>query len=306
MSKVTAYTENTAPSGDDVLYIVDSGAGTPTSKKVTLKNVLKSLSSAGGGATGSQGALLGLNASGEPDWLAEPSSGAILTYSTVTGIPAWSKPTSAAILTSDSAAGLSWLAPGTTGQYLKVGATAGELKWGTPGGGSSTINLPAAAWQPTGNPSSFASAQLAVCQSTAGVPSPRYNEWLFDATTREYIVTTFRCPPNYTGASAPTLTLQYYSTAAVASGTAWGCMVGGLPTSGGFAAWAFGATAALSTNTVPSSAFDLGVATITLTEGSSLMVAGNFVCLALFRDAAVAGDAADGDMHVVSAELAYS
>jgi len=279
MSKVSAYSSLVAPTSGLELYAIDSSGN---SRKIQLEDAFKLLGNAA------------------------PSSGAILTYSTTTSTHEWLKGTSGGVLTGSSFGVPQWTAGGTPGQYFKVGATAGEFGWGTPGGGSSTIHLPAAAWQPTGNPSSFASAQLAVYQSTAGVPSPRYNEWLFDATTAEYIVTTFRVPPNYTGASAPTLTLQYYSTAAVASGTAWGVRVGGLPTSGDFAAWAFGATAALSTNTVPSSAFDLGVATITLTEGSSLFAAGNFVCLALFRNAAVAGDAADGDMHVVSAELAYS
>lgn len=351
MSKVTAYTENTAPSSDDMLYIVDSAAGaSPTGKKVQVESILSAITSAagGGGATGSSGAMLTINATPALSWLAKPTSGSLLTYSTAgttgpvwtktdpgtvmvgstlnaptmlaapasgailsystagTSGPSWSLPTSASVLTGSSLGTPAWTAAGTSGQVLTIVDTHPAWAAAAGGGGSSTINLPAAAWQPTNNASSWASAQLAVYQSSASVPSPRYNEWLFDPTTREHIVTTFRCPPNYAGASAPVLTFQYYSTAAVSSGTMWGVQVGGLPTSGDFAGWVFGATAALSaTQALPTSAFDLGVVSITLTEGSSLFAAGNFMCLTLFRNATNAGDAGDGDMHVVSAELAY-
>jgi hypothetical protein len=42
-SKVTALTEDTAPTNDDLLYIVDDPSGTPASKKATINNVLSAL-----------------------------------------------------------------------------------------------------------------------------------------------------------------------------------------------------------------------------------------------------------------------
>ena len=40
-TKVSALTENTAPTSDDLVYMVDDPAGTPLSRKVTLKNLRK-------------------------------------------------------------------------------------------------------------------------------------------------------------------------------------------------------------------------------------------------------------------------
>jgi hypothetical protein len=243
---------------------------------------------------------------GVPTWLAKPSSGALLQWSSANSAVEWSVPTSGAIMIASSIGAPEWLALGASGLYLQ--STGGKPGWAAvaaAGGGSTAINLPAAAWQPTGNGSSHASAQLTVVQSAASLPSPRFMEWLFDPTTAEHIVTTFRVPPNYTGASAATLTVQYYSTAAVSSGVSWAVRVGGVPTSGTLTNWAFGATAAISTFALPTTAFDLGVAAITLTEGSSLLAAGNFACLDLYRNVA-GGDSAAGDMHVVGCEFAYS
>ena len=192
---------------------------------------------------------------------------------------------------------------GTSGQILQ--STGGIPAWVTGAFGSSAVNLPAAAWQPTADPSSFASAQLAVAQSAGSVPSPRWLEWLFDTATAEYIVTSFICPPNYAGTSTPSLKVYYYSTAAVSSGVSWAVRIAGIATSGAIQSWAYGTTASISTFTVPTTAYDLGVATVPLTEGSSLLVAGRMVNLALFRNVA-GGDAANGYMHMVAAEFGYS
>lgn len=40
MAKITAYTELTTPAPEDILVIVDDPAGTPTTKKVTIANVV--------------------------------------------------------------------------------------------------------------------------------------------------------------------------------------------------------------------------------------------------------------------------
>src|SRR3990167_2833907 len=138
---------------------------------------------------------------------------------------------------------------GTSGQILQ--STGGIPAWVTGAFGSSAINLPAAAWQPTANPSSFASAQMAVAQSGGSVPSPRWEEWLFDASTAEHAVVSFVCPPNYAGSSTPTLAVRYYSTASVSSGVSWGVRIAGLATSGAIQNWAYGATASISTFALP-------------------------------------------------------
>ena len=52
--------------------------------------------------------------------LAPPSSGAILSFSTVTGLPAWSVPSSGAILIASSVGTPKWLAIGTSGQILQT------------------------------------------------------------------------------------------------------------------------------------------------------------------------------------------
>lgn len=43
MSKVTAYTEDSAPSYDDLLYGVDDPGGTPASRKMALQSALNAL-----------------------------------------------------------------------------------------------------------------------------------------------------------------------------------------------------------------------------------------------------------------------
>lgn len=377
-SKVTDYTEATTLAGDDAFYVVDVGSS--ADRFVKQSNILKSTSMIASGtiwygnsskeltelaqpasgavltfssvtkipawsmptsgavfvgssvgvpqwlACPSSGALLAwssVNAAvewskptsgavmvgtsvGTPSWLAKPSSGAVLTWSSADAAVAWSVPTSGAILIASSIGAPEWLALGASGLYLQ--STGGKPGWAAvaaAGGGSTAINLPAAAWQPTNNGSSWASAQLSVVQSGGSVPSPRWQEWLFDPTTIEYAVTTFIMPPNYAGASAAVLTVKYYSTAAVSSGVSWGVRIGGLPTSGAIQNWAFGATGAISTFAVPTTAYDLGSADITLTEGSSLLAAGNFQCIALYRNVG-GGDSAAGDMHFVGAELKYS
>ena len=38
--KLTSLTEDTSPTTDDIVYVVDDPGGTPTGKKVTLSNLL--------------------------------------------------------------------------------------------------------------------------------------------------------------------------------------------------------------------------------------------------------------------------
>ena len=45
-AKLTALSEDTAPTSDDLVYVVNDPAGTPGSKKVTLANLIKGLGAA--------------------------------------------------------------------------------------------------------------------------------------------------------------------------------------------------------------------------------------------------------------------
>lgn len=45
-SKITGFTEDTAPTSDDLVVVVNNPAGTPGNKKVTLANLIKGLGAA--------------------------------------------------------------------------------------------------------------------------------------------------------------------------------------------------------------------------------------------------------------------
>ena len=72
--------------------------------------------------------------------LAQPTSGAVLTFSTVDGTsrPLWSIPTSGAILIASSVGVPTWRAIGTSGQILQ--STGGSPAWVTPAAAGSTSN----------------------------------------------------------------------------------------------------------------------------------------------------------------------
>jgi len=213
MAKVTSYADLAAPSSDDILYIVDSGAGTPTSKKVKVKNLLKSLSSALG-AAGTSGQVLTI-AAGVPAWatptdngissavssgailygdadgaaasLAPPTSGAVLTFSTTTNLPVWSKPTSGAVFIGSSVGIPTWLTQGASGSILHV-SSLGKVAWLAPGttGQYLTVGTSAGelAWSSARFlPSTVGAASGALTYiSTAGTPA-----WLAPGTTGQYL-----------------------------------------------------------------------------------------------------------------------
>ena len=64
------------------------------------------------------GGILTGAAAGTPTWLAPPTSGAILTYSSGSSIPSWSIPTSGAVLVASSVGVPVWRAIGTGGHVL--------------------------------------------------------------------------------------------------------------------------------------------------------------------------------------------
>jgi hypothetical protein len=155
---------------------------------------------------------------------------------------------------------------------------------------------------PTSDVASWASAQIQVKQSSSGVPSPRWLEWLFDDTTDEHIVIGFVLPQNYVG--TPVLKV-YYKCASATSGTAAFEARVQAVTPGDAVdmdADAFD-TVNAGTDTVPGTAGYLDVVSITLTNADS-MAAGDKVCFALNRD--VSADSVTGDIEVTDCDFQYA
>lgn len=127
-SKVTAYAEMTAPSSDDVLYIVDVGSS--ADRKVKAKELVNSVWSLPSTGMVSSGNIFYGNSSGEVSSLAVPASGGVLVFSTTTKIPAWSVPTSGSVLVGSSLGTPAWTAAGTPGYLLQ--STGGVPTWKSP------------------------------------------------------------------------------------------------------------------------------------------------------------------------------
>lgn len=170
------------------------------------------------------------------------------------------------------------------------------------------VSIPPAAFYPTSNVASFASARLAVKQSSGAVPSPRYLEWIFSTTAAQYIVTDFVVPQNYVG--TPAINVYYKMTTAVANEITWGCAVA-LVTDGDaqdMDADGFGSTGAVASPTVPGTAGYMDVAAITLSTGThdDGMAAGDHINMIIFRDPAVPSSDADSDAEFLGIDFTYS
>lgn len=170
------------------------------------------------------------------------------------------------------------------------------------------IAIPAAAFYPTADPTSFKSARLAVKQSSIAVPSPRYLEWVFDTTAAQYIVTDFILPQNYL--NTPVIRVYYKMATAIANEITWGAAVATI--SSGDAtdldADAFVSTGAIASPTVPGTAGYIGIASITLTTGThdDGMVFGDHINMTIFRDPAVPSSDADSDAEFLGIDFQYS
>ena len=166
-----------------------------------------------------------------------------------------------------------------------------------------TIPLPAGSWLATSDAASWASAQLQVKQSSTGVPSPRWLEWLFDDTTDEHVVIHFTVPADYS--SAPVLRVKYKCTSAVAGDVAFEARVCAYSPddAGDVDADAYD-TVNSATETVPdTTAGRESILDITLTNADSL-AAGDEVNIALNRD--VSADSVVGDIEVRGAQFRYT
>lgn len=169
------------------------------------------------------------------------------------------------------------------------------------------VSIPAAAWIPTADAAGFASAALQIKQSSVAVPSPRWPEWLFSTAAIEYIVTGFHVPQNYIG--APTLNVFYKMTTAVANEITWGVRVAVADTaSGDMDAQAFVSTGSIATVTVPSTAGDVEIASISIStdDGADQIGAGDFIVLSLYRDPTVPTSDADSGAEFIGADFRYS
>jgi hypothetical protein len=185
---------------------------------------------------------------------------------------------------------------------------AGLTKWlcfaagGTPLSTTGSIPLPAGSWLPTSDVASWASAQLQVKQSSAGVPSPRWLEWLFDDTTDEHVVIHFTVPADYS--SAPVLRVKYKCTSATSGTVAFEARVCALsPDDAADADADAYDTVNSATETVPGTAGYESIIDITLTNADSL-AAGDEVNIALNRD--VSADSVTGDIEVRGAQFRYT
>ena len=170
------------------------------------------------------------------------------------------------------------------------------------GGGQAMKSLPGAAWQSTSDVASWASAQAQVKQSSGGVPSPRWIEWLFDASTDEFIVIDFFVPDNY--GSAPVLKVRYKCVSATSGTAAFqarpACITDA--DAADMDAKAFD-TVNAGTATVPGTAGYVDEISITLTNADS-MAANDHCILALNRD--ISADSVAADIEFVGAKFEYT
>ena len=256
----------------------------------------------------STGELVTRSSDGTMKSLAIPSSDSILQFSTVDGSlgPIWLTPGDGELLISDADGDLDFLTIGSSGQILQ--STGGIPTWVAPTADSTSRQLPAQAWSPTADASSFASATLQVKQASASVPSPRWHEWLFSTVSREYIVTQFIMPPTFTGTG--TLDVYIKGSVAGAAGTSnvtMGCFVHAY--TGGddqdIDADAFASSGNETTVTMPTTAGHMVEVAIVLTNDDS-MTAGDFVTLGLYRDSTNASDLLSSNVEFLGAELRWS
>lgn len=167
-----------------------------------------------------------------------------------------------------------------------------------------SLSLPGMAWGPSIDTSGFASAAMSIRQSSSAVPSPRWAEWLFDATTDEHIVTTLIIPNNFV--SIPTLHVYFKMASATSSSVRWAAQIHALTNTDSvdLDADSF-ATEEAASAAVPATAGHLRIARILFSVNDDGIAAGDFVTIMLRRDPDHADDAASGDAEFIGAEFRY-
>ena len=162
--------------------------------------------------------------------------------------------------------------------------------------------LPGSAWMSSSDVSGFASAQVQVKQSSGIVPSPRWIEWLFDASTDEHLVTALIVPSNYL--DTPVLEVYCKCASATSGIFSMTCQVHAISDGDAVDMDADSFAAANNvTETVPGTAGHINVLSIPLTNDDS-MAAGDFVTLLIFRD--VSGDGVSADIEFIGARFLYN
>ena len=165
-----------------------------------------------------------------------------------------------------------------------------------------SMPLPASAWMSTSDVSSWASAQAQVKQSSASVPSPRWIEWLFDASTDEFIVIAFIIPNNYV--STPVCDIYYKCTSDTSGTAAFEVRVQAVTDADAqdVDADAF-ATVNAGTGAIPATAGRLDVISISLSNFDS-GASGDFITIAINRN--ISADDVTGDLEFVGANFLYN
>ena len=167
------------------------------------------------------------------------------------------------------------------------------------------ISLEAGAWGPSNDATNFASAQLQVKQSSATVPSPRWLEWLFDATTDEFIVTQFVLPSTYVDSPSLDVFYKLATTPAAATTMAWEVRIFANTPGSDTADMDADSLEAVNpaTGTTSTANGFLSVISVPLTNANS-MAAGDIIVMSLNRDVSV--DDTSGDVEFVGAHLKFS
>jgi hypothetical protein len=168
-----------------------------------------------------------------------------------------------------------------------------------------TIPLPiGAATLPDGSSGNAAPA-IQVVKSSGADPKPFFLQAVFDPSTDEHMMWSFRMPSNY--ASAPVLKAQYKMVSATSGNVVIAGRVAAV--SDGDAqdvdAKAFAAANTSGATVVPGTAGHMDEISLSLTTADSV-AAGDFVIVWLSRDADNGSDTAAGDMEVISVSLEYT
>jgi len=167
-----------------------------------------------------------------------------------------------------------------------------------------SLSLPGQVWSPSNDASTFRAAQMQAKQSSISVPSPRWIEWLFDADANEYILTTLLMPDNFvSNASFAT----YYKMASATSGNiVWSVQVHALTNTDAVDLDADSlANVQSNTDAVPGTAGHVAVTNPLGLPLDDSLAAGDFVTLALYRQADSVADTATGDAEFIGAEFLY-
>lgn len=157
---------------------------------------------------------------------------------------------------------------------------------------------------PPDGSSSNASAQPDRIKSSGASPSPVFSQLLFDPSTDEHWMWTFRMPGDY--ASAPVLKLQWKANA-TSNSVVWAARLAAITPADVDTPneKASGSANSATTAVNATEARRLVETSITLTNADSV-AAGDWVCLTVYRDADNGSDNCSVDAELVAVSLEYT